>query len=151
VLRPDTGGPDTGDPVDLGPQPGLADVHRLVDQLAHTGADVTFTTTELPPDLPAAVELSAFRIIQESLTNVVKHAGPNPTVDIAVKGNGQALVIDVTNTTVHGSPELPGSGYGIVGMRERASLLGGTLTAARQPPDHYRVHARLPYEPEPTS
>ncbi|MDH3293539.1 MAG: histidine kinase [Acidimicrobiia bacterium] len=150
VLRPDSGGPHTSDPDDLGPQPGLADVPTLVDQLANTGAEVTFNTTDAPQGLPAAVELSAFRIIQESLTNIVKHAGPNPAVDITVAGDGHTLVIDITNTIDNRSPVLPRSGYGIVGMRERASLLGGTLTAAPQPPDHYRVYASLPLEPEPT-
>ncbi len=150
VLRPDTGDPRAGEPDDLGPQPGLVDVPALADQLTHTGAEVTLTATDVPQGLPAAVELSAFRIIQESLTNIVKHAGPNPSVDITIGGDGHALVIDITNTVSANSPVLPTSGYGIVGMRERASLLGGTLCAERQFPDHFRVHARLPYEPEPT-
>lgn len=150
VLRPGSGSPDAGDPDDLAPQPGLADVPTLADQLTHTGAEVTLTATDPPQGLPAAVELSVFRIIQESLTNIVKHAGPNPTVDITIERDGHSLVIDITNTVNNHSATLPTSGYGIAGMRERASLLGGTLTAARQPPDHYRVHARLPLEPEPT-
>jgi signal transduction histidine kinase len=150
VLRPDAGNPDTGDPDELGPQPGLGDVPTLADHLTQTGAEVTLTTTDLPQGLPAAVELSAFRIIQESLTNIVKHAGPKPIVDITVGRNDHALVIDITNTVDKRAPALPASGYGIAGMRERAALLGGTLTAAPQPPDHYRVHASLPLEPEPT-
>jgi len=155
VLRPDPDDPDN-DADDLGPQPGLADVQALADHLATTGAYVNVDTADVPTGLPAAVELSAFRIIQESLTNIVKHAGPKPTVDIAVGSNGNALVIDITNTLTStvdtpattDSPQLPPSGYGIVGMRERASQLGGTLTAKRQPPNQYRVHARLPLAEE---
>lgn len=151
VLRPqtDTGADTAGD--DLSPQPGLADVPALVDHLAHTGAEVTLDLSDIPAHIPAAVELSAFRIIQESLTNVVKHAGLNPTVSITVDGDGGTLVIDITNTTDLGSPKLPVSGFGMVGMQERAALLGGTLTAGPQPPSHYRVHACLPLRPGPAS
>ena len=141
VLRPE---PD--DPQHLGPQPSLADVAALADELAATSADVTLTIEELPADLPAALELSAYRIVQESVTNVVKHAGPEPAVDIAVTVDDRWLTIDVTNTVGHASPGLPTSGYGIAGMRERATLLGGSLTAGPAPPDRHRVRARLPLE-----
>jgi signal transduction histidine kinase len=142
VLRPDTADAD-----DLGPQQGLADITTLTEQLTHTGAEVTLTMADLPDDLPASVDLSVYRIVQESFTNIIKHAGPNPTVDITVGLDDQGLAIDITNTTNATSPGLPASGYGIVGMRERAHLLGGTLTAWPQPPDRYRVQARLPLEP----
>ncbi len=145
VLRPDTADPD-----DLGPQPGLADIATLTDQLTHTGADVTVTGADLPEDLPAAVDLSAYRIVQESLTNIIKHAGPNPTVHLTIGLDDLCLVIDIANTTDAAPPGLPPSGYGIAGMGERAHLLGGTLTATPEPPNRYRVQARLPLEPEPT-
>ena len=144
VLRPDTADADH-----LGPQPGLADVPALVGELAHTGADVTLTMADRPDDLAAAVDLSAYRIIQECITNVVKHAGPEPTVDIRVCIEGGRLDLVITNSAVVASPGLPTSGHGITGMRERASLLGGTLTAGPLPPDRFRVHARLPLQPEP--
>jgi signal transduction histidine kinase len=145
VLRPDAADGDH-----LGPQPSLADLPALVDELTHTGADVTLALDDLPDHVPAAVDLSAYRILQESITNIVKHAGPNPTAHIVVTVDDAQLVIDVTNTTDTTPPPLPTSGFGIVGMRERATILGGTLTAAHQPPDRYRVHASLPLEPEPT-
>lgn len=145
VLRPDTADPD-----DLGPRPGLADVATLTDELAHTGADVTLTVDGLDGDLPAAVDLSAYRIVQESLTNVVKHAGPDPTVDVTITRHDERLAIDITNTTGSASPRLPMSGFGIAGMRERATLLGGSLTAGPQLPDTFRVHADLPVDREPT-
>ncbi len=145
VLRPDSADPDH-----LGPQPGLSDIPALVNELTRTGAGVALSFTDLPDHTSAAVDLSAYRIVQESLTNIIKHAGPNPTVEIAVALDDNTLVIDITNTTGAITPSLPASGYGIAGMRERATLLGGTLTAAPQPPDHYRVYARLPLESEPT-
>ena len=145
VLRPDSAYNDH-----LAPQPSLADLPALVTELTHTGANVTVTSDELPNRLAAAVDLSAYRILQESITNIVKHAGAEPTVDIVVTVDDQQLVIDVTNTTASESPLLPTSGFGIVGMRERATILGGTLSAEPQPPNRYRVHAALPLEPETT-
>ena len=94
--------------------------------------------------------LSAYRIVQESITNIIKHAGPNPTVDITVTLDDHGLIVDILNSTDTVSTGLPTSGYGIAGMSERAALLGGTLTAAVRPPNSYQVHARLPLEPEPT-
>ncbi len=145
VLRPDTDDAD-----DLGPQPGLADIAGLTEQFGHTGADVTLTVADLPDALPASVDLSAYRIVQESCTNVIKHAGPRPTVDITVGLDGDGLVIEVTNTTTTAPAGLPGAGFGIAGMRERATVLGGTLDAAPLPPDRYRVCAHLPFEVEPS-
>ena len=145
VLRPDADGSD-----ELGPQPGLADIATLIEQLGHTGADVTLTSADPPDAIPASVDLSAYRIVQESFTNIIKHAGHHPTVDITIGRDDHGVVIAITNTTTSTSPVLPGSGYGIAGMRERATLLGGTLEAGPLPPDRYRVRARLPFTVEPT-
>ena len=143
VLRP-----DPEDAEDLGPQPGLADITTLTEQLRHTGAHVNLTVADLPDALPASVDLSAYRIVQESSTNIIKHAGPNPSVDITVDLDDDGLDIDITNTTEATSRSLPGSGYGIAGMSERAALLGGTLAAGPLPPDRYRVRAHLPFKTE---
>ncbi len=151
VLRPDTEDPD-----ELGPQPGLAGIATLTDELRRTGADVTVNMAELPDDLPASVDLSAYRIVQESCTNIIKHAGPDPTVHMNIGFDDHGLVIDITNQTTNTTttnttaPGLPESGYGIAGMRERASLLDGTLVAEPLRPNRYRVSARLPLEVEPT-
>lgn len=147
VLRPD--GPE---PDDLGPQPGLADVTTLTDQLSHVNAQVTVTLAESLDDLPAAVDLSAYRIVQESITNIIKHAGPDPRVDITIERNELGLVIEIVNTTSSNKAgtDLPASGFGIAGMRERAHLLGGTFDANPQPPNQYRVHTRIPLEQDPT-
>lgn len=145
VLRPPADKTD-----ELGPQPGLADITTLAEQLGHTGADVTLTSAHLLDALPASVDLSAYRIVQESFTNIVKHAGPSPTVAVSVGLDDSGLVIEITNTTTTTSHDLPGSGFGIAGMRERATLLGGTLDAAPLPPDRFRVRAHLPFTVEPT-
>jgi signal transduction histidine kinase len=105
--------------------------------------------------LSAAIDLSAYRIVQESLTNIIKHAGPDPTVQLIVGLDEIGLVIDIVNTiTTAGGHEaasgLPASGFGIVGMRERAALLGGTLTAEPEPPNRFRVNAHIPLDVETT-
>ena len=108
-----------------------------------------------PAGLSAAVDLSAYRIVQESLTNVIKHAGPDSHRRLTIGLDDVGLVIDIVNnittTGRHAAvPELPASGYGIAGMRERATLLGGTLTAEPEPPDRFRVNAHIPLEMERT-
>ena len=139
VLRPEAAAGD-----DLGPQPGLDDIGALVAELGATGADVTFSISERPEHLSAAVELSAYRIVQESLTNVLKHAGPRPAVDVVVTVGCGELIVEVTNTTDGVPPALPGSGFGLAGMRERVALLGGTLRAGPSKPHEFCVRAELP-------
>ena len=139
---------DDPDSESLGPQPRLENTLDLAEHLRGTGADVTLNITDLPASLPAAIELSGYRIIQESVTNIIKHAGPNPTVNIDVAITDNTLVIGITNTVSSLIPAMPASGYGLAGMSERAALLGGTLTAATQSPSRYHVEARLPIEPE---
>ncbi len=146
VLRPDL--PDRDD---LGPQPGLAGIPALADELTRTGAHVSLALSPPPAGLSAAVDLSAYRIVQESVTNIIKHAGPDPTVHITIGPDDLGLVIDITNTTTgtpSARPEFPASGYGIAGMHERATLLGGTFSAEPQPPDGFRVNAHIPFERE---
>jgi len=140
VLRPDAVRDD------LGPQPGMADLPELVEQTRQAGLDVTLTTDGLPPVLPVLpvrVELSAYRIVQESLTNVVKHAGPGARTQVRLTADRTCLVVDVTDDGL-GASVLPGSRHGIIGMRERAHLLGGTLDVGPVPDGGFRVHAQLP-------
>lgn len=137
VLRP------TGDEGSLVPQPGLADVPRLVDQFRAAGLDVSLRMADLPRGLPTRVDLSGYRIVQESLTNVLKHAGPKARTEVRVSAADGAVDIEVSDRG-HAAAGLPGSGYGIVGMRERALLLGGSLTAGPQIDGGFRVAAHLP-------
>jgi signal transduction histidine kinase len=127
----------------LGPQPGLADVPRLVDQFGEAGLDVSFTMTDVPTDLPARVDLSAYRIVQEALTNVLKHAGPGARSEVRLSTANGAVAIEISDDG-HAGTTLPGSGHGIMGMRERAVLLDGSLTAGHLPDGGFRVVAHLP-------
>jgi signal transduction histidine kinase len=141
VLRPDRSSEE------LGPQPGLADVPRLVDQFREAGLQVSLELGPVPTGLPARVDLFAFRIVQEAMTNVLKHGGPGTTAEVRIEIDGRAVTVDVVDDG-HGATGLPGSGHGLVGMRERAQLLGGSLQAGRRPEGGFHVLAVLPIEEE---
>lgn len=137
VLRPET-------EVDaLGPQPRIADIPRLVEQINEAGLKVSLTMSGELTDLPARVELSAYRIVQEALTNVLKHAGPNAETEVRISNDNQHIEIDIRDNG-HGATILPGTGHGIAGMRERAHLLGGNLVAERRPEGGFSVVAHFP-------
>jgi len=150
VLRPES------DLEGLAPQPGLADLPRLVEQIRAAGVEVSLATDGMSADLPARVDLFAYRIVQEALTNVLKHAGPGTHTDVWICNDRSVIVIEVLDDA-HGATVMPGSGvaqggargHGIVGMRERALLLGGTLDARPRPGGGFRVVAHLPTEGEP--
>jgi signal transduction histidine kinase len=144
VLRPET------DLDGLGPQPGLADLTRLVEQIRAAGVNVALTKDKVPAELPARVDLFAYRIIQEALTNVLKHAGPGARTDVRLCTSNGGVVIEVVNDSPNGAPGSPGfqGGHGLIGMRERALLLGGTLDAGPRPGGGFRVVAHLPTQGE---
>jgi signal transduction histidine kinase len=96
-----------------------------------------------PQQLPPGVELSTYRIVQEALTNVLKHAGAS-RADVLLRYGLRALELEVTDDGTGASAN--GSGHGLIGMRERAALYGGTLTAGRQPNGGFHVIARLPHD-----
>jgi signal transduction histidine kinase len=152
VLRPETGDVD-----DLGPQPGLADLPRLVEQTRRAGVDVALATDRLPATLPARMDLFAYRIVQEALTNVLKHAGPGARAEVRLGTDRSAIVIEVLDDGGDGAAVVPGPngtgadarGHGVVGMRERALLLGGSLDAGPRAEGGFRVVARLPVGGEP--
>jgi signal transduction histidine kinase len=126
---------------DLTPAPRLSDLDALVAQTAAAGVRVELTVTGQRRDLPAGVDLSAYRIVQEALTNVVKHAG-TPTARALVAYLPDALTIEVIDAG-RGGPIRVG-GFGLAGMRERARLYGGQVSVAPLPGRGFRVHARLP-------
>ncbi len=145
VLRPEA------DLDELGPQPALADIGRLVEQTREAGLDVVVTMEDVEGPLPAAVELSAYRIVQEALTNVLKHAGPGTRAEVSLSGDAHGVTVEVRDdgggaavaVAAHAARRAP-SGHGIVGMRERALLLGGSLEATPRRGGGFRVTARLP-------
>ena len=138
VLRRAAPAPADGPP---GPVPGLADLGRLAATTRDAGVRVEVRWLGPRRPLPADVELSAFRIIQEAVTNVVRHAGTGHC-QVTVDCRDEELGIEVSDDGRGGAIE--GGGFGIDGMRERACLLGGELTAGPRASGGFRVAARLP-------
>ncbi|MFI9624560.1 sensor histidine kinase [Streptomyces sp. NPDC052042] len=128
------------------PQPGLDRVQQLVEATVRTGLPAELSLAADLPDLPQAVDLSAYRIVQEALANVVRHA-PGARTRVSVASDGEHLTVLVVNGPAQqaGSPlETTGTGNGLVGMRERVRLTDGTLDTGPLPDGGYRVAARLP-------
>ena len=129
----------------LDPQPSLADLGQLVAQTHEAGLAVDVTIQGTPRDLPPGFDLSAYRIVQEALTNTRKHAGPGATAHVTVRWLPTALELSVEDDGRGGRPG-DGRGHGLVGMRERAALYGGTLDAETGPRGGFLIRARLPVE-----
>ena len=131
----------------LCPAPGLAAIERLAALTLEAGVKVDVDRHGSREPLPADIDLSAFRIIQEAVTNVVRHAGTSQCqVCIYRAGNGQ-LSIEVTDSGRGGSGHgrgVAGTGYGVTGMRERAALLGGDFSRGPRPGGGFRIAVRLP-------
>ncbi|HEU4347872.1 MAG TPA: sensor histidine kinase [Actinoplanes sp.] len=130
----------------LAPAPGLTDVHRLVAEVAAAGVRVDVHTDGDLAEVPDGVSLAAYRIVQEALTNVVRHAGPT-SVRLTVAADGDRVRLEVSD---HGGRRATtaapaASGHGTAGMRERATLYGGELTAGPGPEGGWRVAGWLPY------
>ena len=139
VLRSGNG----NEPAALGPAPGLGDLDRLVADVARSGVDVELRVHGDRPDMPPGVDLSAYRVVQEALTNVLKHAGPaRATVDVRYTGAGVSVEV-VDDGQGSAAPAAPG-GHGLVGMRERVAVHGGSLDAGPGPSGGFRVAARFP-------
>nr|WP_185033755.1 sensor histidine kinase [Actinomadura coerulea] len=137
VLR--TGAADA----DLTPSPGLADLAGLAERAAMAGVRVDLDVDAA--ELPDGVALSAYRIVQEAVTNVVKHAAP-ARCRVRVRADGLRLRIDVTDDGP-GARVLPGGGgHGLIGMRERVMMYGGEFTAGPRPEGGFAVSAAFPYE-----
>jgi signal transduction histidine kinase len=143
-------GAPAGDVADLGPAPTLAYLPALAERVGLAGVDVDFDLRGTDA-LPDGVALSLYRIVQESLTNVVKHAAPaRCRVTIAAVDGSATLEIvdDGPGAGVSGAPADWTAGHGLVGMQERVRVLGGEFAAGPQPRRGYRVFARIPYAAE---
>ncbi|MGW4464285.1 sensor histidine kinase [Micromonospora sp. NPDC004704] len=141
VLRSESGTPQTA------PQPGLADLPELVDTAGRAGMTVTLEQGTPPagaPEPPEAVGLAAYRIVQEALANAARHA-PGAPVRVTLRPGEQDLGVRVDNTGGTPGPTESPAGHGLIGMRERARLLGGTFTAGPTV-DGFTVTAVLPYQ-----
>jgi signal transduction histidine kinase len=136
-------------PAERLPQPGLAALDEVLDGARAAGVPLTVNVEGAPRPLGASLDASAFRIVQEAVTNVVRHAaGARATV--TVRYGDEALELCVADEGGDGgSRSNGGGGHGLIGMRERAELFGGTLSAGRVDGSGFEVRAALPYESEP--
>jgi signal transduction histidine kinase len=128
----------------LAPQPGLDQLEALVGRVRDTGLPVDLTVTGLPRPLPSGLELAAYRVVQEALTNTVKHAS-GATAAVTVDYGPKRLRVEVTDTGGHPGAAT-GSGRGLIGLHERLAVHGGTLNTGRRLTGGYRVEALIPLE-----
>jgi signal transduction histidine kinase len=135
---------DDAERVPLAPQPGLARIRELVESTEAAGVPVTLAVDEPPGLLSPGVDLCAFRIVQESLTNVIKHAGP-ASVRVGVHFPAGAVDLEVVDDGRGGSTA-PGGGHGLLGMQERVAVFGGELTVGPEPDGGFAVRATLPLD-----
>jgi signal transduction histidine kinase len=144
VLR-NEGTPGAGPGAGLVPAPGLADLKMLADRTADAGVRVDLDIHGDRPPLPAGLDLAAYRVIQEAITNVIKHAATD-RCRVAVGYADEFLDLEVTDngTGAARSTPGPGTGHGLTGMRERVGMYGGEFSAAPRPGGGFRVSARFP-------
>ncbi|GAA3379733.1 sensor histidine kinase [Streptomyces racemochromogenes] len=129
------------------PQPTLAELDALVDNVRAAGLDVTTETAGIRRPLTPGVELTAYRIVQEALSNCLRHA-PGSRVEVGIAYGPRDLHLCVANSApTRPAPPSPGAGHGLLGMRERAGMLGGELAAGPRPDGGYEVSAVLPMDP----
>ena len=151
----DAGGPRGA--AGLAPQPGLDELREMIDRVAAAGLPVELHVSGTPRDLPAGLGLAVFRVVQEALTNVIKHAGKPPT-EVRLCYEPAALVVEVADggrpipaaapAPDAGGAGVPGgAGMGLLGLRERVALYGGEFTAGPRPGGGWLVTARMPVEP----
>jgi signal transduction histidine kinase len=132
---------DAGEP--LTPQPGLGDLPTLIAQVREAGLPAELRIDGQPRDLPAGIELSAFRIIQEALTNALKHAG-DARAQVSVRYRTDTLELEIVDEGPGTANSTTGAGHGLVGMRERVTLCGGRLETGHRPDGGFAVRVLLP-------
>lgn len=148
VLRADTDEQvRPGDQV-LGPQPGVAGLDVLVNQVTEAGVPVSFTVRGEPARLPPGVDLTVYRVVQEALTNTLKHGG-QATADVDLRYEPERVTVAVTDTGQGATAAARPNGHGLVGMRERVALYGGVLRVGPRNGGGFSVYAEIPLEPSP--
>jgi signal transduction histidine kinase len=133
------------DEPEYAPQPQLASIGELVATTREAGQEIELDEHGALDAVPAGVALSAYRIVQEALTNVRKHAGNVPT-RVSVRSDGRRLDVEIVNAAGGLATDVNGGGHGLVGMRERARLYGGSVDAGREADGGFAVRATLPLE-----
>ncbi|MBD7919705.1 sensor histidine kinase [Cellulomonas sp. Sa3CUA2] len=139
-----TGNAGTAGVATTTPQPAVEDIEQLVAQVRASGMRVSFVRLGTPRHLPPGAGLTVYRIAQESLTNVLKHAGPDPGVTVLLQWQPTSVTLEVSDDGRGAAADTDGLGQGLVGMRERATMFGGTVTAGPRPGGGFRVRATLP-------
>jgi signal transduction histidine kinase len=130
----------------LAPQPGLAELDALVGHVRAAGLPVEVSVVGDPRPLPPGIDLSAYRIVQEGLTNALKHAGP-ARAHVALDYGPRELLLEVSDDGRGHDPAADGLGHGLLGMRERVACYGGDLEAGpREGAAGYALRARLPLD-----
>jgi signal transduction histidine kinase len=130
----------------LTPAPAIRDLPSLVETTRQAGVTVDLDVEASLPPMPSALEVTVYRIVQESLANVMRHAGPNARAEVAVRVVDGVLEVDVVDDGLGAAVDVvdPAAGHGIVGMQERAATLGGELQARPAAGGGFEVHARIP-------
>ncbi len=135
---------DADDVPPVDPQPSLSRLDSLVEQMRASGLPVELTVVGAGTGVPPGVGLSAYRIVQEALTNVLKHAGPGARAEVDVAFGAEHVDISVTDDgRAHGARD--SAGHEVIGMRERAAVAGGHVEAGPGAAGGFVVRARLPY------
>jgi signal transduction histidine kinase len=144
---------DDGTRGSLTPAAGLEGVDALAEGLRQAGVKVSVHVDGERPAVPPGLDLTAYRIVQEALTNVLKHAGP-ATVEVTIDYHPDSVGIDVVDdgrgASTAPADGQPGDGHGLLGMRERVAVFGGRLTAGSRVGGGFQVTATLPFEPAAT-
>jgi signal transduction histidine kinase len=130
------------------PQPGVAQLTDLVEQIRGSGLPLDFQVDGVPAELPPGMQLTIFRIVQESLTNTLKHGGPGATAQVRLHYGDEAIEVTVTDDGRGAAARDDGLGHGLAGMRERAAVYGGSVRAGPRTGGGFEVVARLPLREE---
>jgi signal transduction histidine kinase len=130
---------------EAGPQPVLADLERLVEQLRASGLTIDIEQHGEPLVLPAGQQLALYRVVQEALTNALRHGDPGQPVTVVLDWTADAAHATITSALAAPLRTAPAAGHGIAGMRERAMLVGGTFSAAPEG-SHFVVRAFIPLD-----
>ncbi|MDF5752617.1 sensor histidine kinase [Spongiactinospora sp. TRM90649] len=139
VLRQDDPGGE-----EYAPQPGLAQIDELVTQVRSSGLPVRLRVTGTPEAVPAGEQLTVYRIVQEALTNTLKHGGPDAEATVELGYGGGQIRISVADDGRGAGAPRPAGGHGLVGMRERVTMYGGRVHTGPRPGGGFRVEVTLP-------
>jgi signal transduction histidine kinase len=140
VLRQDAGGPAE----EYAPQPGVAQLGELVKQVGDSGLPIEFTVSGTPRDLPEGEQLAIYRIVQEALTNTMKHGGPGVRAQVDVRFAGGEVELRIRDNGRGAAAPRSEDGHGLIGMRERVAMYGGFVEATPRVGGGFQVVARIP-------